>query len=433
MTELEIANFVNTKSSFLMTLLKAGKDELANFLDDGIHNYLENQRIKYSQMKTFLFRNETVEFEKIYFPLKLSSDWFGSKSHTDGYRLMKKENYITIIGAAGSGKSMLMVNIFHCCIKENFKIPLLIELRNLKYHKLSLSTYIKEVILNNKIKSNDTFLNRSLENGQFVFLLDGYDEISSEEVDKVAYEIEFFVDMFPKNQFVLTTRPGTNAERIKRFNNWIVDSLDNQQIALFITQQVKLMNGTVSKNKILEDVFKVENNQFLHFLKNPLLLSMFIFVYRYNPELPKTKSKFYQNVIDTLFTKHDSITKGDSYLHDLKSKLSREEIEITLCWFSYASFFDEFFSFDEPYFNDLIKKIKTQLGFKFNDDDFLYDLKVNMSILVQDGLELKFPHRSLQEYFAAALISKQSDEIKQRIYSEKIAKIDGAEISNFLS
>lgn len=423
MTESEIVGFIATQKTGIEKFLKGAKDELSNLLDDGVHNYLENQRIKYSRMKTFLFRNETVEFEKIYFPLNLQSleieEDEEEKIVKDPFKLIKDEKNITIIGEAGSGKSMLMVNIFTQCIKTRYKIPIIVELRNLKYYQLDILKYVQDYILDNQIKPNSTILDRALKSGRFIFLFDGYDEIDSESIGSLTNGLISFVDKYSNNEFVLTSRPGTGVENLKRFRNWFVNPLETKQIENFIDLQVSLMRDPKLGEKMKMEISKTENAQFLHFLRNPLLLSMFIFTFRFNPELPKTKSKFYWNVFDTLSTKHDSITKGGGYLHSRKCGLSLEEIETVLMWFSYISFFEENFSFEEAYFKDIIEKIKKQLGLKFKFDDLLYDLKINISILVQDGLELKFPHRSLQEYFAALLICKQSDSDKEKIYGVK--------------
>lgn len=53
----------------------------------------------------------------------------------------------------------------------------------------------------------------------------------------------------------------------------------------------------------------------------------------------------------------------------------------------------------------------------------IYDLAVAISILIQDGIDFTFPHRSLQEYFSAPLIKELSDAIKSKVYKERFLQI----------
>ena len=57
-------------------------------------------------------------------------------------------------------------------------------------------------------------------------------------------------------------------------------------------------------------------------------------------------------------------------------------------------------------------------------DDIIYDLSVAISIFVQDGTSYVFPHRSLQEYFAASYISHSREETKKEVYTVKFRDTD---------
>ena len=51
--------------------------------------------------------------------------------------------------------------------------------------------------------------------------------------------------------------------------------------------------------------------------------------------------------------------------------------------------------------------------------------------MIQDGTSYVFPHRSLQEYFAASYIAHSREEVKKKIYSEKLIKAGRAEHVTF--
>lgn len=147
---------------------------------------------------------------------------------------------------------------------------------------------------------------------------------------------------------------------------------------------------------------------------------MFILTFNNYPELPKNKSKFYWNVFDTLATKHDSFTKKGGYQHERKTKLDHEQFEKILKWLSYVALFQGKYSFDAQYFTKNLNDIKTKLNLPVNTQDLIQDLTLAIAIVILDGIEYKFPHKSLQEYFCAALIAEQEPNIKEKIYSTKL-------------
>ena len=50
----------------------------------------------------------------------------------------------------------------------------------------------------------------------------------------------------------------------------------------------------------------------------------------------------------------------------------------------------------------------------------MQDLQVAIGIITQEGTEYTYPHRSLQEYFAASYIASLSEYNKEKIYKKFI-------------
>ena len=169
---------------------------------------------------------------------------------------------------------------------------------------------------------------------------------------------------------------------------------------------------------------KPENKDYRAYLSSPLLLSMFIFTFNSYPELPRSKNRFYWNVFDTLCTKHDSFTKKGCWQHERKSNLQNEDLESILKWFSYKSLFSGQYTFDSKYLSETLIEIKNKLNIECNINDLIDDLTVSISILIIDGTEYTFPHKSLQEYFSALLIKDLSIIQKEKVYNERFNNLE---------
>ncbi|MCW3466692.1 NACHT domain-containing protein [Chitinophaga nivalis] len=414
----------------LTRFYKFTEAEVSSFFESGIKKYLESHLQKYLFTKTFLFRDRPIYFFDIYFPLQLSARKLFGGIQDDIGALIINNKYLSITGGAGCGKTMLMRFFFLNAYSNFLRIPIFIEFRNFSFINEGFQDYIFKIILENKISPNDKIMERLLQEGKFIFLLDGYDELDYRKKSIITSEINSFIDRYHNNNFIISSRPEANVESIPRFITYNIEPLSNDSIISFIDVQRKNFHDATLLDKIKTNIEEIKSSEIVVFLKNPLLLSMFILTYEYYPELPKTKSRFYFNVSDTLFTRHDAI-KGGGFQHEKKSGLQREEIEEVLKWLSLLAFIENKFSFELQDLTSILLKIQKLKNLSFKVDDLIYDLVVSINIILLDGAIYSFPHRSQQEYYVALLLSQESVEFKESFYKHNLNTLSGSDLSNF--
>lgn len=438
MDEKLLETIVSTLVSDLISNGKSIFNELVDegnaLLKTGIKRYLEKQLERYSHLKTLLKGNTPVYIYDIYYPLKISLN--NEVLKTDYISdVFKNVNFITVIGDAGSGKSTLVKHLFINSIRLKYAIPIMIELRYLNGKSGGLKEHIIEKIFENKISENERIIERLLSSGKFVFFLDGFDELNSDSKQIIANEINNFCHTYSDNKYLLTSRPYSNIENLPLFHNSFIQklSIDSGDIDGFVFKQLK--DEAELAQKIVASIRENTNSHIQSFLANPLLLSLYILTFQSNASVPNKKCIFYRRVINALFSEHDSKTKL-GYVREKVSGLDQEQFEEILKKFCFLSYFDSKYDWDFTYIQSQLKVVSGKIDFEFSPSKLVNDLKSAICLWVEDNGIYGFAHRSLQEYFAALLISSLNPDDKKRMYEKiilKLSKARSSEAHNFLS
>lgn len=398
-------------------LFKKFKDRIKYMYDDGILDYIIDKTDKFSTLKTLLHK-QPKNFYDLYYPTKLIYLEDKHEITLDNINnIFNKGNHINIIGDAGSGKSTLIQHIFQLSCLQSYKIPILVTLRDLSNENNTLENYIRNIILDNKLSPSDDFLNNLLLEGDFLFILDGYDEINSSEKKLITKNINDFIDSYSKNFFILTSRPYSNIEYFKDFHNYSIKDLDLNEQLEFIDLQI---SNEKLATKIKDSINEYKDDYVSAFFKNALLLTLYIINYSQNSLVPDKKYLFYRKVFDVLFIEHDSTTKI-GYERIKSTELNQESFEKILKTFSFISLIQNKFKFDKSYVNTQLNDIKDKDNrLEFNNLDFINDLKQSIGIWVEDSGYLSFSHKSLHEYFAALYLKDMNQNSKKIMIYKKL-------------
>lgn len=162
------------------------------------------------------------------------------------------------------------------------------------------------------------------------------------------------------------------------------------------------------------------------FLKNPLLVSLLFAAFDFKQTIPLKKHIFYRQVFDAYFDSHD-LSKGDSYVHEKKSNLDLDDFDKVMRKIGYECLRKQKIEFEKDELLNIIDSAKSGFSnLNFASTSLLGDLLKAVPLFCQDGMYYKWVHKSLQEYFAAEFIYKDSknnqDAILTTLYKSK--KID---------
>lgn len=373
--------------------------------------YLYRTYKKYSIINTLVFKNEQRFLKDLYIPLTLVKDDHQRKTNKEQIKidkypveLVRSCNRILITDTAGMGKSTLAKRLFLDIIENGYGIPIYIEMRRLKKDRPILLE-IQEQINSLSKEFDSKLLLEFIQTGGFIFLLDGYDEISLEERTFVTTNVQDFISKAGNNTFILTSRPEQALTSFGDFQTYSINPLAKKEAYELLRKYDN--QGSTSK-QLIEELKSGQYEMINEFLKNPLLVSLLFAAFDYKQTIPLKKHIFYRQVYDAYFDSHD-LSKGDSYIHDKCSKLDIDDFERVLRYVGYRCLRHQKIEFEKDSLLQIIDEAKDFCSdLVFSSSDFFADILTAVPLFCKDGHFYRWVHKSLQEYFAAQFIYKDA-------------------------
>ncbi len=357
----------------------------------------------------------------------------GEIDTSDVNNILNIGHKIIITGSGGIGKSMLIKHCFMNAIRNTNLIPILIELRGLnEYEKnnVSMEKYIYDVLCNFGFKLEQKYFEYSLETGCYLILFDGYDEVKNSLSQTVTNEITDFCNKYSDNFTIMSSRP------LNEFIGWS-DFIEYESMPLKKEQALSLVSK-LDYDEEIKGKFRKQLDEDLYekyesFASNPLLLTIMLMTFEERISIPDRKTDFYEQAFAALFHKHDAMKKG-KYRREKMSGLGYEDFKKVFSYFCFKTFFKNEFEFSEKTVLENIERAKEKVlpYEEFKSIDYLDDMSKAVCMLVHEGLNYRFSHRSFQEYFAAVYTTQLSDNEQKQFLTSWLKSLNGRMTSDFL-
>lgn len=405
---LSIMKFIQTNWDKIGKAYKSADESLQLTMRTAYSNYLTNAAEKYSKGKSLFIRQPTHIYE-YYVPISIRmGDLELSKPGIASCSAASKR--MLIAGSGGSGKSVLIKHLFMDCINSGLYVPILIELRDLNHLDLCLEELILENLETFGLNVESKYYESLKKSGTFCFFLDGFDEVAHSKRTNLTKEIKKLSTKNPHCPIILTSRPDELILGIENFGVFHVIPL-TLQLALELINKLDFDNDIKTKfsRELQTSLFKTHKS----FLSNPLLLSIMLLTYRENAKIPTKLSVFYNRAFEALFTRHDSSKGG--YNREFLTKLDILDFSRVFSLLCLQTYEKSELNASKTDFLSYISKARKASELNFNPDCFLTDCLNAVCLLVEDGLEIAFTHRSFQEYFVAEHISQAAPDVQEKL------------------
>ncbi|GAB3535461.1 NACHT domain-containing protein [Photobacterium alginatilyticum] len=376
--------------------------------------YAEKYVSRFMKMRTLHSAESDVYLDEIYSPLKLEVQSNGDELTVEDGFTLGFSKVINIIGIAGQGKSTILRKLFLEEMRKAQRFPFMIELRRVEND--SILSYFKQQLKDIGLAFDDGDVEILLQSRKIVLMLDGYDEVASQNRLKLLSEIIQLKTRYSCD-VIVTTRPGTEICSEVDIVNLKVKSLEIDDIISIISK--------LDKNDELEELPRLikSNKQLQETLISPILVNLLYVCYPYLDIVPESVVDFYDKLFITLFSRHDKIKNFNREKYSPITAIEANKVFNAFCFDSINKNSLEFT--EESLYGYLQSAIRLNQVLPEYTEQIQKDL-INITCLIQkDGFDkYVFLHKSVQEFHAAKFIASLPHKHKEKFYSKLSEAID---------
>ena len=261
-----------------------------------------------------------LKMSTVFVPLKVhaesrrrsgTSDAEGATMRTDEavavFDAIEKNRALVVLGAPGSGKTMLLrrIALAYADYSDEYPsdepIPVLLELHRLASETTTIEQQLAAEFARNSFPHAEKFIAQALARGTLMLMFDGLDEVDSQGRQRVVQQIKDLMDTHEECRVIITCRVAV-------YNDEFAGVVDQTlEIAEFNDQQVQQFlaawQDEMPPEKSVEQLLRAlrDRPRIMSLARNPLLLTIIAFLYS-DPKfiLPHSRTEFYQKATTLL-------------------------------------------------------------------------------------------------------------------------------------
>lgn len=329
-----------------------------------------------------------------------------------GRQAVERYSKLMVLGKPGAGKTTFLKYIALECTNGQLypqSIPVFVSLRDFAEAESqpSLLSYLSWQLATDGIVE-PKFLQGLLQEGKFLLLLDGLDEVRELDSKRTCLAIDRFAARYPKNRYIITCRLAARDFTFEQFTEVEIADFDWQQIETFARRW--FCCDRADKAKVFIEKLRA-NHSIRELSSNPLLLTLLCLAFEETRDFPQQRSQLYKEGLEVLLETWDA----NRYIEreQVHQELSLPYKEELLAQIALASLQQGRYLFPQPELEDYISAYIARLqGDNDQGGGHLDGKAVLKSIEAQHGLLVErakgvysFSHLTFHEYFAARAIA----------------------------
>lgn len=346
----------------------------------------------------------------------------------NGMDVANAEPSLCVLGGPGIGKTTYLRKIGLEALHgkngqyKHDKIPVFLELKNFTSGELNLKNSIAQEFETCGFPEASAFTDTALKAGSLLILLDGLDEVPSDNANRVVRAIKNLSDQPGKNRFITSCRIAAYHNQFPGFRNVAIAEFNEDQMRQFISNWfIADPNPNLSKIQKLDygadcwqQLQEANSIGTKELSQTPLLLTFVCLVYRQSRSITNDRALLYTEALNILlkqWAEEKYLEKSWEIYKDLNPRLEKD----LLAEIAYVGFEEDRLYFKK---DDLAQQISTFLTDNLNAPKHLDADAVIDAIAVQQGILVEratgvysFSHLTLQEFLCAEHVVYNLDKL----------------------
>ena len=358
-------------------------------------------------VKTIWQAEKEIDLFKFYYESKLLLDGHRVSIHT--LEDIPYTGNIVIEGTVGQGKSIFLRYLVSHELAKGQVIPVFIQLMRISSGE-TLTDHILRELKNLGLQMELSVFERVAAAGKVILFLDAFDEIDEEQQKGIIDELEGLARAFEALRVIVTSRPDRPVAYSPFFRVFKLAPLIDREYEHVVKRMAQDDITAAAINRGI-----TQSGQTLRgLLTTPLMVALLMVRYKMEQTIPENQIAFYEGLFMLLLQRHDK-TKG-GYIRPRKSKLGDfvlQDIFSAICYLGHKNRVP----FKTTALHNTTRQAIDIVQASATADAVVADIVRITCMIIVEGDEWRFVHKSVQEYHAAVFISDQPEATADRFYN----------------
>lgn len=439
-------------SALLNNTLIQLKDELVDFgvdnwekfetgFNKSFTSYFEGSFKRVKNIPFVLSGTNNIDLLSIFQPTYLKSEISHVSCYTaDLDNILEKSNNAWIYGYGGIGKSTMLKYFFLKEIEKatsnnNQRIPIYIELRKYNFDSKKRREFLNFIYEEAKVLGFDLefkYFEYMAKKGRFIFLLDAFDEIASNNMEQAATEIEELTTKYSNNPILVTSRKllFNHINNASLFHPYETNGLSKDE-AIALIRRISTLPESEPREEVFARFIKSLEvhlyDEYQSFAENPILLFLMLQMFERNASFPTEKATFIKDSYRLLYKEHDH-SKLVALTREFKTDLPESTMMRVISHLCFLTYFENNGKKSEFTESEILSLLDRVLNHEDSSstraEDLLADLITCLCIIHKEGQSYYFVHNIFQEFYAANYLYELYDESQEQFFKNNFLTED---------
>lgn len=376
---------------------------------DGAYKKLRHLR----NVKTIWQVEKEVDIANFYYPSRVLVD--EKPLAVNDVDDLPHDGNLIIEGTVGQGKSIFFRYLASRELMRGRVLPLFVELRRVRDGQ-SLAQHLCGELTTLGLDADDETLNFVAQQGRLMLFLDGFDEVPEARRADLVSDIERFARRHEKTRVLISSRPNSGIAASALFRVFHLAPLTGKDYEGVVHC---LAHSKALSTAIVEGVRRI-GKSVISLLTTPLMVALLMIRYKAEHSIPENTVAFYDGLFLLLLQRHDKLKAG--YVRPRTSGLSDAALQDTFDGLCYLSRKADRGTFTLGELHELTKQALHAVGIVGDAAKVLQDISGITCLILEEGGECRFIHRSVQEYHAAHFVKGRPDDVARAFYHAMLSR-----------